>query len=81
MKNVEERVRAIIAEHLDVEESRVTLDALVIEDLGADSLDCIETIMAIEQEFQCEISDEEAENVVTVGDAVALVTRAIPRTQ
>jgi acyl carrier protein len=81
MKNVEERVRAIIAEHLDVEDSRVTLDALVIEDLGADSLDCIETIMAIEQEFQCEISDEEAENVVTVGDAVALVTRAIPRPQ
>ncbi|HEY8448609.1 MAG TPA: acyl carrier protein [Thermomicrobiales bacterium] len=70
MATVFERVRSIVAERLGVDEDKVTMDAEFIGDLNADSLDLVEVIMAIEQEFNIEIKDEDAENIRTVGDAV-----------
>lgn len=65
-----EKVKKLIAEQLDVEESEITLESSFQEDLDADSLDVVELIMAIEDEFDIEISDEEAEKISTVKDAV-----------
>lgn len=65
-----ERVRAIIVDQLGVDESEVTMDASFRDDLGADSLDLVELIMAFEEEFGGEISDEEAQKITTVGEAV-----------
>ncbi|MGI6705408.1 MAG: acyl carrier protein [Clostridia bacterium] len=65
-----ERVRDIIVEQLGVEADEVTLESSFIDDLGADSLDIVELIMALEEEFDMEIPDEEAEKVTTVGDVV-----------
>ena len=70
MASVYERVRSIVAERLGVDEEKVTMDAEFIGDLNADSLDLVEVIMAMEQEFDLEIKDEEAENIRTVTDAV-----------
>jgi acyl carrier protein len=70
MDDVLERVKKIVVDRLGVEESQVTLDASFKEDLGADSLDVVELVMELEDEFEMEISDEEAEKIVTVGDAV-----------
>ncbi|MGI8642948.1 MAG: acyl carrier protein [Thermomicrobiales bacterium] len=70
MAAVFERVQSIVAERLGVEEDKVTMDAEFIGDLNADSLDLVEVIMAMEQEFDLEIKDEDAENIRTVGDAV-----------
>ncbi|AEH48619.1 MULTISPECIES: acyl carrier protein [Bacillaceae] len=70
MADVLERVTKIIVDRLGVEESQVTLDASFKDDLGADSLDIVELVMELEDEFNMEISDEEAEKIVTVGDAV-----------
>jgi acyl carrier protein len=70
LATVFERVRSIVAERLGVDEDKVTMDAEFIGDLNADSLDLVEVIMAIEQEFNIEINDEDAENIRTVGDAV-----------
>jgi len=72
-KPVEERVKEIICEQLGVEEDEVTPNAKFIEDLGADSLDTVELVMAFEEEFDLEIPDEEAEKIVTVGDAIAYI--------
>jgi acyl carrier protein len=69
-KPVEERVKEIICEQLGVEEDEVTPNAKFIEDLGADSLDTVELVMAFEEEFELEIPDEDAEKIVTVGDAI-----------
>ena len=69
-KPVEERVKEIICEQLGVEEDEVTPNAKFIEDLGADSLDTVELVMAFEEEFDLEIPDEDAEKIVTVGDAI-----------
>ena len=69
-KPVEERVKAIIVEQLGVEESDVAQAAKFIEDLGADSLDTVELVMAFEEEFDIEIPDEDAEKITTVGDAI-----------
>ncbi|HWC01428.1 MAG TPA: acyl carrier protein [Methylomirabilota bacterium] len=69
-KPVEERVRAIIVEQLGVEENDVIPAAKFIEDLGADSLDTVELVMAFEEEFDIEIPDEDAEKITTVGDAI-----------
>jgi acyl carrier protein len=66
---IESRVKAIIVEQLGVPESEVVPEAQFIEDLGADSLDAVELVMAFEEEFEVEISDEDANNLVTVGDA------------
>ncbi len=62
---------------LDVDESQVTLDSSFVDDLGADSLDVVELIMALEQEFNIEIPDEDAEKIITVNDAVQYVTSNI----
>ena len=69
-KTVERRVIEIIVEQLGVSEEEVTLEASFIEDLGADSLDLVELIMAMEEEFSIEISDEDAEKIQTVQDVV-----------
>ena len=67
---VDERVKKIIAEQLGVEEEEVTLEAHFVEDLGADSLDTVELVMALEEEFEIEIPDEDAEKILTVGKAL-----------
>lgn len=65
-----DRLKKVIVEQLGVEESEVTLESSFIEDLGADSLDIVELIMALEEEFDIEIPDEDAEKILTVGDAL-----------
>ncbi|OYX07692.1 MAG: acyl carrier protein [Thiotrichales bacterium 32-46-8] len=70
MSNIEERVKKIIIEQLGVKEEEVTADASFIDDLGADSLDTVELVMALEEEFDCEIPDEEAEKITTMRMAI-----------
>ena len=70
---VEEKVKKIIVEQLGVEESQVGPEAKFIEDLGADSLDTVELVMALEEEFGLEIPDEEAEKILTVRDAIQYI--------
>jgi len=70
MADVLERVTKIIVDRLGVDESQVTLEASFKDDLGADSLDVVELVMELEDEFDMEISDEDAEKISTVGDAV-----------
>ena len=72
--NVEAKVRSIISEQLGVKEEEIKITSSFIEDLGADSLDIVELVMAMEEEFEVEIPDEEAENIKTVQDAVNYVT-------
>ena len=71
------KVKAIIVDKLGVDESEVTNDASFTNDLGADSLDTVELIMELEKEFDIQIPDDEAEGIVTVGDAVSFVEKAI----
>ncbi|HRA46796.1 MAG TPA: acyl carrier protein [Thermomicrobiales bacterium] len=73
MASVYERVRSIVSERLGVDEDKVTMDAEFIGDLNADSLDLVEVIMAMEQEFDTEIKDEDAENIRSVSDAVKFI--------
>lgn len=68
-----EKIREIICEQLELEESRVTLDSVLLEDLGADSLDLVDLVMTFEDEFDMEIPDEELENIKTVGDIVKFI--------
>ena len=70
---VAERVKSIIVEQLGVDEEEVTLEASFTDDLGADSLDIVELVMAFEEEFGMEIPDEEAEKLRTVGDAISYI--------
>ena len=72
--NIEQKVKNIIAEQLGVGEDEIKTTSSFIEDLGADSLDIVELVMAMEEEFEVEIPDEEAENIKTVQDAVNYVT-------
>ena len=67
------KVKKIVADHLGVEEAKVTEEASFIDDLGADSLDTVELVMAFEEEFGSEISDNEAEKILTVGDAIKFI--------
>ena len=71
MSNVEEKVKDIIVEELGVEREKLTSEASFMEDLGADSLDTVELVMAFEKEFDIDIPDEEAEKLRTVGDALS----------
>ena len=73
MATVEERVKKIIAEQLGVEEDEVTPEASFVEDLGADSLDTVDLVMALEEEFSIEIPDEDAEKILTVGKALEYI--------
>ena len=73
MSDIAERVKKIVVEHLGVEESKVTPEASFIDDLGADSLDNVELVMAFEEEFDIEIPDDAAEHIQTVGDAVKFI--------
>jgi acyl carrier protein len=70
MENIEQRVKKIVAEQLGVNEADIKIDSSFVEDLGADSLDTVELVMALEEEFECEIPDEEAEKITTVQQAV-----------
>jgi acyl carrier protein len=72
--NIEQKVKNIIAEQLGVGEGEIKPTSSFIEDLGADSLDIVELVMAMEEEFEVEIPDEEAENIKTVQDAVGYIT-------
>ena len=76
-KSVEKRVLEIIVEQLGVSEEEVTMEASFIDDLGADSLDLVELIMAMEEEFSLEISDEDAEKIQTVQDVVNYITEHV----
>lgn len=71
--SVEEKVKEIIVEQLGVEASQVTENAKFVEDLGADSLDTVELVMALEEEFSLEIPDEDAEKITSVGDAISYI--------
>jgi acyl carrier protein len=75
MSDVAERVKKIVVEHLGVEADKVTDNASFIDDLGADSLDTVELVMAFEEEFGCEIPDDAAEHILTVGDAVKFLEK------
>lgn len=71
--NIEDRVKNIIVEQLGVEMAQVTNDASFVNDLGADSLDTVELVMALEEEFECEIPDDDAEKITTVQQAIDYV--------
>jgi len=73
MSSIEERVRKIVIEQLGVAEDQVTLKASFVDDLGADSLDTVELVMALEEEFDAEIPDDQAEAITTVKQAVAFI--------
>jgi len=73
VKEIEQKVKDIIVEQLGVEESEVTPEASFIDDLGADSLDTVELVMAFEEAFDIEIPDEDAEKITTVGEAIEYV--------
>jgi acyl carrier protein len=76
MSDTAERVKKIVVEHLNVDAEKVTENASFIEDLGADSLDTVELVMAFEEEFGIEIPDDAAESIVTVGDAVKYIEKS-----
>ena len=71
--DVASKVKKIVSDHLGVDEAKVTEEASFIDDLGADSLDTVELVMAFEEEFGSEISDSEAEKILTVGDAIKFI--------
>ena len=73
MSDVSDRVKQIVVEHLGVDEAKVSDNASFIDDLGADSLDTVELVMAFEEEFGCEIPDEAAEKTLTVKDAIGFI--------
>ncbi|MEM9139046.1 MAG: acyl carrier protein [Pseudomonadota bacterium] len=74
MSEIADRVKKIVVEHLNVAEEKITMEASFIDDLGADSLDTVELVMAFEEEFGIEIPDDAAETIQTFGDAVGFIT-------
>mgnify|MGYP001306347896 FL=1 len=74
MSDIEERVKKIVVEHLSIEEEKISESASFIDDLGADSLDTVELVMAFEEEFGVEIPDDAAESIQTFGDAVKYIS-------
>ena len=79
MSTVDQRVKAIVAEQLGVKEEQVTSDASFVDDLGADSLDTVELVMALEEGFGIEIPDEDAEKITTVKDAIGYIEAHLPK--
>ncbi|AVY94293.1 MULTISPECIES: acyl carrier protein [Microvirgula] len=79
MENIEQRVKKIVAEQLGVNEAEVKNDSSFVDDLGADSLDTVELVMALEEEFECEIPDEDAEKITTVQQAIDYVSAHLPK--
>ena len=77
--SIEQRVKEIIVEQLGVNESEVKPEAKFVDDLGADSLDLVELVMALEEEYNMEISDEDAEKIQTVGDAIEYIKAPAPQ--
>ena len=77
MENIEQRVKKIVAEQLGVNEADVKTDSSFVDDLGADSLDTVELVMALEEEFECEIPDEAAEKITSVQQAIDYVTNNV----
>lgn len=78
MSSIEERVSKIVVEQLGVKEEDVKPEASFVDDLGADSLDTVELVMALEEEFECEIPDEEAEKLTTVQEAIDYIKAHLP---
>jgi len=76
---IETRVKKIVVEQLGVKEEEVTTDASFVDDLGADSLDTVELVMALEEEFETEIPDEHAEKIITIKDAVKYITERMDK--
>lgn len=76
---IEARVKKIVVEQLGVKDEEVTTDASFVDDLGADSLDTVELVMALEEEFETEIPDEEAEKIVTIKDAVKYIVERMEK--
>lgn len=74
MSTIESRVKQVAAERFNVDESTLTLESRFVDDLGADSLDLVELVMAFEEEFDQEIPDEDSETLETIGDAVTYIT-------
>ena len=74
MSEIEDQVKKIVVDHLGIDESKVVPEAKFIDDLGADSLDTVELVMAFEEEFGCEIPDDAAEKIVTLKDAVTYLS-------
>ena len=72
-KDISNKVKKMVADHLGIDEAKVTEESSFIDDLGADSLDTVELVMAFEEEFGSEISDNEAEKILTVGDAIKFI--------
>jgi acyl carrier protein len=77
--SIEQRVKEIIVEQLGVNEGEVKPEAKFVDDLGADSLDLVELVMALEEEYNMEISDEDAEKILTVGDAIEYIKTHVPK--
>ena len=73
MSEIQDQVKKIVVDHLGIDESKVVPEAKFIDDLGADSLDTVELVMAFEEEFGSEISDSDAEKILTVGDAIKFI--------
>ncbi len=73
MSTIEERVKKIVVEHLGVKEDEISNDASFVEDLGADSLDTVELVMALEEEFETEIPDDKAEKITTIQEAISYI--------
>ena len=79
MENIEQRVKKIVAEQLGVNEADVKNESHFVDDLGADSLDTVELVMALEEEFECEIPDEDAEKITTVQQAIDYVVANVKK--
>ena len=79
MENIEQRVKKIVAEQLGVNESEIKNDSSFVDDLGADSLDTVELVLALEEEFECEIPDEEAEKITNVQQAIDYVNAHVKK--
>ena len=79
MENIEQRVKKIVAEQLGVNEADIKNESSFVDDLGADSLDTVELVMALEEDFECEIPDEDAEKITTVQQAIDYVNANVKK--